>query len=995
MSESLKENKMSDYKIGIDLALKDMASGELATFKQKISDIKPDFRAVGVAAGAASVAMGMLGKTAMDVSIQFQEALAEVSTIVDTTKIDIGAMGDQVIALSQKVPQSAALLTRGLYEVISADIDASKAMGVLEVAAKAATAGLTTTEVAVDGITTVLNAYGMEAEEAGRISDIAFETVKRGKLRFEEFASSIGTVATPAAVAGVSIEEVAAAIATMTKKGLDAATATTYLRGVLMSILSPASESKKIAKALGIDFSAAGLKAKGLSAFLRDISAAAKGNTDVLTTLFGDVRAFTGVLTISGEGAKSFESDLKGMYGAIGQTQQALDKMMATHGATLTILKNTWENFLITIGDIFLPLVGKVAVAMSGVLILTKAWIDDNKSLVGVVGGVGVAVVALTAGVAALGLLLPSIIVGMKAIGILFSSILPNAIGATKIALISLATNPLTWLAVAAGILAGEFLKLKSGTDKAIESHNQHITSISGLVDGYNNLTTGALAGTASALDRQKKIIGEIKTLLPEYSSQLDTISRSGKITAKDIKGINQQIINQYNATLHNMTMLETTGRQAGSFLKRVGSSLLGIGQLIATGIIAIFEMLGTTVDSYVEAIVSMIMKFSTNIADMFMSIFSGDWKKVKAAGEALGSSFGGGIKEGFLVSTGSKIVQDWKNIMSDFGKDAGKIYDNTMNTVYGKFLTGGMPVKPKLLEMKDMLPTEAEVKDEITAMGVTAAEGISVVKEKITAAVAKPTVNMPVPPHGGVHPPHPMEAGMTAVGAMTGVGTATVPISFGAQPQHPMAAGMEVSAPLVPDPIVLETQLQQAQTKYDTFFAAISQGAMTTQTVFNDSIAMLSGTFATNINAMISGTKNFGQAVTAVWKDLKAAVIQCISEMVAKMIAMAAIKSIFGAFGIPIPSFQTAPGEYKVVPGAPSTPQIIQAHGGEVVGRPAPQLVGAGGGGGGQNITVNLNPAMMFGGDANQMANAIKGLFREHDLMANKGLTTNYIRKI
>ena len=43
------------------------------------------------------------------------------------------------------------------------------------------------------GIAAVLNAYGMSADEATAVSDVMFQTVKRGVLTFGELANTIGT----------------------------------------------------------------------------------------------------------------------------------------------------------------------------------------------------------------------------------------------------------------------------------------------------------------------------------------------------------------------------------------------------------------------------------------------------------------------------------------------------------------------------------------------------------------------------------------------------------------------------------------------------------------------------------------------------------------------------------------------------------------------------------------------------------------------------------
>ncbi|MBU1999458.1 MAG: phage tail tape measure protein, partial [Candidatus Omnitrophica bacterium] len=394
---------MADYKIGVDLVLKDMASGNLKSFKKMVSDIKPDFGALAMATGAATVAMGLFGKSAIESASKFETSMAEIATLVDITQVNIQGMSADIMDLAEIVPQTANQLAKGMYQIISASIPASEAMGVLEVSAKAATAGLSDTFTAVDSITTVLNAYGLQAEDAGKISDLMFQAIKLGKTTFPELASAIGTVATPAAKAGVAIEEIMAAISTMTRKGLDSATATTYLRQVIMSILSPSSEATKLAKELGFEFSATALKTKGLSNFLADMDKVVGNNSEALTTLFGNVRAFTGVLTIAGDGAEDFNKDITAMYSSAGSTADAYDKIMGTHDATMKILSSTWENFMIQLGTIFIPLATTVAKKVSDIIGQIKDWTEGNEGLIKIIGIAGGGGLTLIAGMAGLG----------------------------------------------------------------------------------------------------------------------------------------------------------------------------------------------------------------------------------------------------------------------------------------------------------------------------------------------------------------------------------------------------------------------------------------------------------------------------------------------------------------------------------------------------------------------------------------------------------------
>jgi len=275
---------------------------------------------------------------------EFERSWANVRTMLDETVVNHEKMRSSLLMMSPALGD-ATELAKGMYQVLSASVAPAKAMKVLEISAMSAKAGVTQVAVAVDAITTVLNAYGMRAEEAGNVSDIMFQTVKRGKLTFEQMATSIGTVATIAAQVGIRFEEIAGAVATMTKKGIDASTATMQLRQTLVAVLKPTKEAQETAKRLGIDFSATALKAKGLSGFLKDISVKTKGNVEDMTMLFGNVRALTGVMALAGTSSESFATDVKKMGEAAGSTKEAFKKQMESMDAQIAYFSGSVKKF--------------------------------------------------------------------------------------------------------------------------------------------------------------------------------------------------------------------------------------------------------------------------------------------------------------------------------------------------------------------------------------------------------------------------------------------------------------------------------------------------------------------------------------------------------------------------------------------------------------------------------------------------------------------------
>ena len=158
--------------------------------------------------------------------------------------------------------------------------------------------------------------------------DIMFQTVKKGKTTYGELAQSLGTVVPIAATVGVNFKEVAAAVSTMTRMGINSGKATMQLRQVLMSILTPSEEAEKLAEKLGISFGATALKTKGLAGWLTELREKTHGDVDAMKIFVPNARALTAVMALAGVRAEEFTEDLEGMNKVLGNTDRAFKKQM-------------------------------------------------------------------------------------------------------------------------------------------------------------------------------------------------------------------------------------------------------------------------------------------------------------------------------------------------------------------------------------------------------------------------------------------------------------------------------------------------------------------------------------------------------------------------------------------------------------------------------------------------------------------------------------------
>lgn len=293
--------------------------------------------------------------------IKFQSAMSKVETIADKTTLSFENQRKKLIALSTELGVDKLILAEAQYQAISAGVsDSTEALELVKVAAKGAIGGFTDTATAVDGLTTVLNAYDLESEKAIKISDQMIATQNFGKTTFDAIARSMGKVIPIASALGVESSTLFGAIATLTKQGVQTPEAFTGIKAALSNILKPASEASKVAKKLGLDFSAAALKEKGFAAFLQDIVKKTGGSEQKIAKLFGSVEALNAVLALTKNGGAAFGEAIEAIENSAGATEKAFEKMSSTLGFRFNKLKIRFSNTMTEIGDAIAPLVNKI-----------------------------------------------------------------------------------------------------------------------------------------------------------------------------------------------------------------------------------------------------------------------------------------------------------------------------------------------------------------------------------------------------------------------------------------------------------------------------------------------------------------------------------------------------------------------------------------------------------------------------------------------------------
>ncbi len=332
------------------------ATGIVQGLAGTISKINP-FAALAL--GAVS-AFAIIASSAFKMMREFEQAMKEVETISAATQANFKGISAEVFALSKMSPDGPTKLAKAYYQIVSAGYDGAAGMRLLETASKAATAGVTNTETAADGITTVLNAFKIEASEADAVADAMFTTVRLGKTTFEQLSSTLSQAAPLAAATGFSYQELLAAVASLTKQGVPTAQAMTQIRSGIESVSEVLGDGAAKSMTLQNAFQAIYDKAGGSQTKLKELT--------------GRMEAMSAILGVTGVNAEGAAKDLEALGDSAGSAEDAFKRMAGSNINEWAILGNKIKATTADIGSSILEI-------SSGVAKFLNSALEDSDAL--------------------------------------------------------------------------------------------------------------------------------------------------------------------------------------------------------------------------------------------------------------------------------------------------------------------------------------------------------------------------------------------------------------------------------------------------------------------------------------------------------------------------------------------------------------------------------------------------------------------------------------
>lgn len=356
------------------------SNAAINSFGEKMKETGGKLTAAGKAVMPVSAAVAGIGTAAVVSAVNFEDAMAKVSTIADTTEIPLDELRSQILSLSSQTGISANEIADNVYNAISAGQKTGDAVNFVTNSTKLAKAGFADAGAALDVLTTILNAYGMEASEVTDVSDMLIQTQNLGKTTVAELSSSMGKVIPTANAYHVQLDQLCTGYAKMTANGVATAESTTYMNSMLNELGKSGTTVSDILKdKTGKSF--AELMEDGHS--LADVLSILKDSADEQNLSFGDLwssaEAGKAGLILLGDSADDFNATLAQMRESTGATETAFEKLQ-TNSSKINKAVNDVKNTFIILGGVILDTFSPAIDAVTGGIQKLCGWISSLPS---------------------------------------------------------------------------------------------------------------------------------------------------------------------------------------------------------------------------------------------------------------------------------------------------------------------------------------------------------------------------------------------------------------------------------------------------------------------------------------------------------------------------------------------------------------------------------------------------------------------------------------
>lgn len=491
----------------------------LSEASKQLRQFAADVGAMGQALVTASAAMLIPVALSTKRFAEFDDKMREVKAVSQSTGAEFAKLTAQAKHLGASTSFTAVQVAGLMAELGRAGFSAAQIDKMTESVLNLARATSTDATMASGIMAASIRQFGLEAEDAARVSDALTVAANKSFNTVESLGESLSYAGPVAADFNMSIEETLAVLGALGNVGIQGSNAGTAVRRLLTLT---GAEAKKLNEIFGVEFQDASQNARPLVDVMEDINNATKDlGTGARASKFNEAFGLLGITGASAisKNTVSVRELMTALEDADGVAAATAKEMDAGLGGTLRILYSAIEGVAIGIGDALAPELQKLGAWVTELAGDTLAWITANKETI-------VTMVKVAAGIGAVGAALMALaaIASGAAMALGLIAALASPLGLVVIALAAIVGT-----AVGMAILTRSTLDLADAMGKLREQGDQERASALATADRLKalseqqSLTRQEMAEAGSIIDQLNEKYGELGFKIDENTGKLVT----------------------------------------------------------------------------------------------------------------------------------------------------------------------------------------------------------------------------------------------------------------------------------------------------------------------------------------------------------------------------------------------------------------------------------------------------------------------------------------
>jgi TP901 family phage tail tape measure protein len=335
----------------------------------------------------------------------FESAMARVKAITNASDADFARLGDEAKRLGRDTAFSATEAATAMGNFAQAGFSVDEIFkATAPTLDLAATAKIGVAE-AADIATKVLRGMGLAVSDLGPVLDVMAKAATTSNTDIIMLGDAFKFVGPIAKTAGVSLEEITAAIQILSNAGIQGETAGTTLRGMILSLTSPSKEAAAALDQLGVRVKDRKGNFLSLAEILAQLQKGLKGlgTADVLEklgTIF-PARAAAGAAALVSQGSEVLGNKTAALLESTGTAARIARTQLDTLWGSVKVLTSSVQVLGVEVGAALAPTLRRWGDQITNLANALAIFAKENRGLIVTIGkavvavaGIGVAMVA-------------------------------------------------------------------------------------------------------------------------------------------------------------------------------------------------------------------------------------------------------------------------------------------------------------------------------------------------------------------------------------------------------------------------------------------------------------------------------------------------------------------------------------------------------------------------------------------------------------------------